>query len=94
MKAVEFKKRGANIEELQSLLDRQKRERRGIFEGDWEEGQFEAGMGAGMIHDIPSVAVLVERLIHEYHLALEDLCRHGKLAEMSAAVSGEMRRHI
>ncbi len=62
LQAVEAERRGASAEELRQLLDA-KRERRGIFEGDWEEGQFEAGMGAGMIHEILPASAVVERLV-------------------------------
>jgi enoyl-[acyl-carrier protein] reductase II len=73
LKCVEYEKRGATPEECKVLLG-QKRERMGIFEGNWEEGQFEAGMGSGMIHDIPSASELVERLVSEYQTATEKLC--------------------
>ncbi|MBK8130101.1 MAG: nitronate monooxygenase [bacterium] len=68
MRAAEFEKRGATPEETLELLGR-KRERMGIFEGNWEEGQFEAGMGAGLIHDAPPVAEVVERMLREYETA-------------------------
>ncbi len=94
LKAVELERRGASAEELRALLDAQKRERKGIFEGDWEEGQFEAGMGVGMIHEILPVATVVKRIVSEYHRTLKALCGHGWLAEQPAAVSGELRREI
>jgi enoyl-[acyl-carrier protein] reductase II len=49
------------------------RERLGIFEGNWEEGMFEAGMGAGLISDLPSAGELVARLIREYDDAVARL---------------------
>ena len=57
--------RGASVEEIRDLLG-SKRERLGIFEGDLEEGQVEAGQGSGLIHDIPSVRELMERFVREY----------------------------
>ena len=56
---------GADAEKLKELLG-QKRERLGIFEGDAEEGMMEAGQGAGIIKDIPTVEELMKRLITEF----------------------------
>lgn len=55
---------GADEEELRGLLGR-KRERLGLFEGVLEQGQLEAGQGAGLIRDIPPAGELVERLVKE-----------------------------
>ncbi|MFN3872251.1 MAG: NAD(P)H-dependent flavin oxidoreductase [Ignavibacterium sp.] len=49
---------------LKELLGN-KRERAGIFEGDEKEGELEAGQGAGLIKDIPTVKELMERLVDE-----------------------------
>jgi enoyl-[acyl-carrier protein] reductase II len=64
-RAVEAERRGATREELVELLGR-KREMQGIFEGNAEEGEMEAGQGAGMIRDIPPAAEVVTRLMAEY----------------------------
>jgi enoyl-[acyl-carrier protein] reductase II len=56
---------GATPDELREILG-EKRERLGIFEGDLDEGQVEAGQGAGMVRTIPTVAELMEQLIEEY----------------------------
>ncbi len=61
--------RGASVEELRELLGT-KRERLGIFEGDLDEGQVEAGQGSGLIRDIPSAADLVHRLVDETRAAM------------------------
>lgn len=50
-----------------------KRERAGIFEGDEIEGELEAGQGAGLINDIPTVKELMERLVMEYHTTINKL---------------------
>jgi len=94
LKAVELEKRGAVTDELKALLDGQKRERKGIFEGDWDEGQFEAGMGVGMIHDIPPVAEVVQRMILEYRRAAASLCDDARFVEQPALVSGGVTREI
>lgn len=69
---AEAENRGASAEELRDLLGR-KREMLGIFEGDLEEGQVEAGQGAGLVRDIPPVAELVRRLTEEYRKAVNYL---------------------
>jgi enoyl-[acyl-carrier protein] reductase II len=82
---------GATGEELRALLNDAKRERKGIFEGDWEQGQFEAGMGSGMIHDIPPAATVVEKMLSEYRQVLQDLCSRAE-TEDARVVSTEDRR--
>jgi len=72
-KCVEYEKRGVSPEETRALLG-EKRERRGIFEGDWEEGQFEAGMGVGMIREILPAAAVVEQIVEEYRRVMRGLC--------------------
>lgn len=42
------------------------RERKGIFEGNWEEGELEMGQSSGLVHDIISAAEVVKRLMSEY----------------------------
>lgn len=68
LQCVEYERRGASPDETRELLDH-KRERMGIFEGNWSEGQFEAGMGVGMIRDVPTVEQLVHRLLDDYRTA-------------------------
>jgi enoyl-[acyl-carrier protein] reductase II len=69
IQCVEYERRGAPSEETSALLGRG-RERAGIFEGDWEAGQFEAGMSSALINDIPSVEECVKRLIAEYETTI------------------------
>ncbi|MCC6475936.1 DUF561 domain-containing protein, partial [bacterium] len=71
-KCVEYEQRCATPEELTELLGR-KRERAAIFEGNWEEGEFEAGMCAGLIHDVPTTEEVVRRMLLEYHAATAKL---------------------
>ncbi|MBC8144377.1 MAG: nitronate monooxygenase [bacterium] len=59
---------GATRDELRAMLDT-KRERRGIFEGDVDEGELEAGQGAGLIHEIIGAADVVRRMIAEFDIA-------------------------
>lgn len=71
-RVAEAEARGAGPEELRALLG-EKRERLGIFEGDLEEGQVEAGQGSGLVRDIPSAGELVTRLVREYAAAVRRL---------------------
>ncbi len=63
---------GADTDKLKEILG-QKRERLGIFEGDAEQGMMEAGQGAGMINDIPTVPGLMKRLVSEFDSANNNL---------------------
>lgn len=56
-----------SIENIKEFVG-EKREKRGIFEGDISEGMVEAGQGSGNIKNIPSVKELIESLINEYDL--------------------------
>ncbi len=64
--------RGATLEELKELLG-SKRERAGIFEGNEEEGMFEAGQCAGMIHEVLTVEQLFEKFKDEMNSTLTKL---------------------
>lgn len=56
---------GATMEELNALLG-SKREKMGIFEGNWEEGEFEAGQSSGLVHEILPAAEVVRLVTREY----------------------------
>jgi len=45
----------------------EKRERKGIFEGNLEEGMFEAGQSAGLVREILPAAEVVRSMMAEYH---------------------------
>ncbi len=42
------------------------RERKGIFEGNWEEGELEMGQSSGLVHDIVSAKEIVDRIMKEF----------------------------
>jgi enoyl-[acyl-carrier protein] reductase II len=69
MRAVEAQLTGATRDEELELLGR-KREMRGIFEGDLEEGELEMGQSSGLVKDIPTVEAMMQRLLSEYDQAL------------------------
>ncbi|HOX24860.1 MAG TPA: nitronate monooxygenase [Candidatus Krumholzibacteria bacterium] len=60
-RVAELEARGASRDELVELLG-QGRARRGMLEGDLDEGELEIGQVSGMIGDVPTVAEVVARL--------------------------------
>src|SRR5690554_4986852 len=50
------------VEQLKELLGRA-RAKRGMFEGDLEEGELEIGQISGLIHDIKPAGVIVEEMV-------------------------------
>jgi enoyl-[acyl-carrier protein] reductase II len=63
--AFEAETRGASKEEEIELLGR-KREMKGIFEGNLDEGELEMGQSSGLIKDIISAEEVVRRFISEF----------------------------
>ncbi len=58
-------------EELKNLLGRA-RAKKGMFEGDLEDGELEIGQIAGLIHEIKSVADIVDEIIQEFEIATKE----------------------
>ena len=56
---------GASVEELKALLGRA-RAKKGMFEGDLEEGELEIGQVASLIHDIKPAAQIVGQMVQEF----------------------------
>ena len=67
----EAEKRGAGAAELAALLGRG-RAKKGMFEGDMEEGELEIGQVSAMIKDILPAGVIVEQIWKEFTEALKD----------------------
>jgi len=63
---------GAGVEELRELLGRA-RAKRGMFEGDMEEGELEIGQVASIIHDILPAAKIVENMMNEFEAARKSI---------------------
>ncbi len=63
---------GATVEELKQVLGRA-RAKKGMFEGDLEEGELEIGQISGLIDQIQPAAAIVSEIIEEYNLALKNL---------------------
>ena len=68
-KAAEL--RGASVEELQQLLGRG-RAKRGMFEGNLDEGELEIGQSAYLINDIKPAAEIVKEVWDELNEALRN----------------------
>jgi len=58
-------------EELAKLLGRA-RAKRGMFEGDLDEGELEIGQIAGLIHTIKPAAEIIKEMITEFNLARKE----------------------
>jgi enoyl-[acyl-carrier protein] reductase II len=70
VEALELK--GASKEDLENLLGKG-RAKKGMLDGDLDEGELEIGQVSGMINDVPSVQDLTHRIIEETKSALNDL---------------------
>jgi enoyl-[acyl-carrier protein] reductase II len=64
--------RGASREELAELLGRA-RAKKGMFEGDLDEGELEIGQISGSIHSIEPAAIVVKQMLEEYNEAFSSL---------------------
>ncbi len=63
---------GAGIEELKNLLGRG-RAKKGMFEGDLNEGELEIGQISGLIDEIKPAGKIVEEIISEFGKAKDEL---------------------
>ncbi|AUC14695.1 2-nitropropane dioxygenase [Tenacibaculum sp. SZ-18] len=61
----ELYQKGSSVEDLKTLLGRA-RAKRGMFEGDLEEGELEIGQVAGLIHKIKPAKQVLEEIISDY----------------------------
>lgn len=66
----EFYKTNPSTEDLKSFLGRA-RAKRGMFEGDLDEGELEIGQVSGLISTIQPVSVIVDTLIKDYIAAIK-----------------------
>lgn len=64
-----LEERCASKDDLVALLGHG-RAKKGMLDGDMNEGELEIGQIAGLVKDVPTVAQLVERLVHEQRSAL------------------------
>jgi enoyl-[acyl-carrier protein] reductase II len=68
----ELYKTSPTTEQLKELLGRA-RAKRGMFEGDLEDGELEIGQIAGLIHDIKPVADIVADMVKEFEEAQDNV---------------------
>ena len=68
----ELYKTAPTPEQLKKLLGRA-RAKRGMFEGDLEDGELEIGQIAGLIHDVKSVAEIVVDMVKEFDEAKQNV---------------------
>jgi enoyl-[acyl-carrier protein] reductase II len=68
----EAENRGATVDELQELLGRG-RSRKGIFEGDLNEGELEIGQITSIIRKIEPVNIIMQQVVDEYNEALKKI---------------------
>jgi enoyl-[acyl-carrier protein] reductase II len=69
---VELYKTAPSVEQLKELLGRA-RAKKGMFEGDLEEGELEIGQISGLIHEIKPAAKIIEEMMTEYELAKKEV---------------------
>lgn len=65
----EAEKKGASTEDLQKLLGRA-RAKKGMFEGDLDEGELEIGQVSGMINEIKPAKEIVEEIFSEFRTVM------------------------
>jgi len=62
----ELEDSGASAAQLMEVLGKG-RAKRGMFEGDLEQGELEIGQAAALVNDIPPVASIMKQLIYEFN---------------------------
>jgi len=68
--------RGATKEELAAILGRA-RAKKGMYEGDMQEGELEIGQIAALLEDILPAADIIHRFLDEFKAARERICMDG-----------------
>lgn len=76
--------RCATVDELKTLLGRA-RAKRGMFEGDLEEGELEIGQVSALLRDVLPAGTIVRNVMREYNEALDRL---STLPRFQAATTG------
>lgn len=74
----EAEMQGATQDQLKEILGRA-RAKKGMFEGDLEEGELEIGQVSAQIDEVLPAAEIMNRFIKEYNLTLDRMCQQ-KLA--------------
>lgn len=71
---IAAEKRGASPEEMKQLLGRG-RAKKGMFEGELDEGELEIGQVAAAIREVKPAAVILREIWEEYQDAKKQLCQ-------------------
>lgn len=71
---VEAEQRGASVEEMKQLLGRA-RAKKGMFEGDLDEGELEIGQVAAAIREVKPAAEILNEIWNEYQALKKNLCQ-------------------
>ena len=69
----ELYKQNPTVEQLKELLGRA-RAKKGMFEGDLDDGELEIGQVAGLIHDIKPAATILQELLIDFNKAKKEIC--------------------
>ena len=70
----EAEARGASVDELRTLLGKG-RAKKGIFEGNLEEGELEIGQIASLFREEQSVGEVMQELISDFHAGIERISK-------------------
>jgi enoyl-[acyl-carrier protein] reductase II len=70
----------ATVEQLKELLGRG-RAKKGMFEGDLEEGELEIGQISAIIDSIKPAAQVVQEMVNEYSQAKKEICESASKYE-------------
>ena len=70
---IEAEQRGANTDELRQLLGRG-RAKKGMFEGDLENGELEIGQVAAAINNVKPAGEILKEIWNEYTLLRREFC--------------------
>ncbi len=71
---ADAEERGAGVEELQMILGRA-RAKRGMFEGDLDEGELEIGQVSATVREIKPAAEILTEIWKDYCTRKEEMCR-------------------
>jgi enoyl-[acyl-carrier protein] reductase II len=74
LKVIDAETQGATIGELTALLG-SGRCKKGVFDGDIQEGELEIGQVGALIEKNESAAEIIENIIQDYAAALNQLCQ-------------------
>ena len=72
---AEAESRGASEDEIRELLGKG-RAKKGIFEGNLEEGELEIGQAASMVKHLQTVKEVMSELVSDYNRALRRMQDH------------------